>query len=85
MGFQLDAYNATEDSGAAVVCVTLTGFIARNVSATLFTSDMDAVGRSHKVICQFLGITEGNQAIHRILAWYANQICSYVLTKCQQV
>ena len=43
MGFQLDAYNTTEDSGAAVVCVTLTGSIERNVSATLFTTDIDAV------------------------------------------
>jgi len=46
MGFQLDAYNATEESGAAMVCVILTGSIARNVSATLFTMDIDAVGRS---------------------------------------
>ena len=53
MGFQLDAYSATEDSGAAVVCVTLTGSIERNVSATLFTMDIDAVGRSHKIHYQF--------------------------------
>ena len=58
MGFQLDAYNATEDSRAAVVCVTLTGFIERNVSTTLFTTNLDAIGRSHKVIQQFLGVTE---------------------------
>ena len=53
MGFQLDAYSATEDSGAAAVCVTLTGSIERNVSATLFTMDIDAVGRSHKIHYQF--------------------------------
>jgi len=72
LGFHLDAYNATEDSGAAVVCVTLTGSIARNVSATLFTSDMDAVGRSHKVMYQFLGITEGNQAVY---SYDAGMVC----------
>ena len=52
MGFQLDAYNATEDNGAAVVCVTLTGSIVRNVSATLFTTNIDALGRPNEVICQ---------------------------------
>ena len=54
MGFQLDAYNTTEDRGAAAVCVTLTGSIERDVSATLFTTDIDAVGRSHKVFLPVL-------------------------------
>ena len=52
MGFQQDAYNATEDSGAAVVCVSLTEPIEHNVSATLFTTNLDALGRSNEVILQ---------------------------------
>jgi len=46
MSFQQDAYTVTEASGAATVCVTLAGSIVRNVSTTLFTMDVDAVGRS---------------------------------------
>ena len=77
MGFQLDAYNTTEDSGAAVVCVILTGSIERNVSVTLFTADIDAVGKSYKVIYQFLGVTEKkSSSVYGILAWYANYIAA---------
>jgi len=45
IGFQQDVYNTTEANGAAELCVALSGSpIARNVSVTLFTSDLDAVG-----------------------------------------
>ena len=63
MGFQQDAYDATEDSGAAVVCVTVTGSIERNVSATLFTTSIDAVGRSCESVCQC-----ANCSVYTILA-----------------
>ena len=69
MGFQQDAYNATEDSGAAVVCVSLTGSIVRNVSATFFTMDIDAVGRSFKAslsVCIYTFLS----SVYRILAEY---------------
>lgn len=51
MSFQQDAYTVTEASGAAMVCVTLAGSIVRNVSTTLFTMDVDAVGRSCRTAC----------------------------------
>ena len=45
IGFQQDVYNTTEADGAAELCVTMSGSpVARNVSVTLFTSDLDAVG-----------------------------------------
>jgi len=52
IGFQQDTYTVTEASGAAMVCVILNGSIARNVSATLFTMDIDAVGRTCKFACR---------------------------------
>ena len=51
MSFQQDAYTVTEASGAVTVCVTLAGSIVRNVSTTLFTMDVDAVGRSCRTAC----------------------------------